>query len=71
MKIEPAMNRYCRSLSRSASDAVQDGLDTADVFQGLLGTIAASVRRSGGDDLEVAATFRTLADCYEASGRQA
>ena len=69
MKIEPAMNRYCRSLSRSASDAVQDGLDTADVFQGLLGTIAVSVRRSGGDDLEVAATFRTLADCYEESGR--
>ena len=69
MKIEPAMNRYCRSLSRSASDALQDGLDTADVFQGLLGTIAVSVRRSGGDDREVAATFRTLADCYEESGR--
>ena len=71
MKIEPAMNRYCRSLSRSASNALQDGLDTADVFQGLLGTIAVSVRRSGGDDREVAATFRTLADCYEESGRQA
>ena len=69
MKIEPAMNRYCRSLSRSASDALQDGLDNADVFQGLLGTIAVSVRQSGGDDREVAATFRTLADCYEESGR--
>ena len=69
MKIEPAMNRYCRSLSRSASDALRDGLDTADVFQGLLGTIAVSVRQAGGDDLEVAATFRTLADCYEESGR--
>ena len=70
MKIEPAMNRYCRSLSRSASDALQDGLDTADVFQGLLGTIAVSVRQAGGDDLEVAATFRTLADCYEGDGQQ-
>ena len=70
MKIEPAMNRYCRSLSRSASDALQDGLDTADVFQGLLGTIAVSVRQAGGDDLEVAATFRTLANCYEGDGQQ-
>ena len=70
MKIEPAMNRYCRSLSRSASDALQDGLDTADVFQGLLGTIAVSVRQAGGDDREVAATFRTLADCYEGDGQQ-
>ena len=65
MKIAPAMNRYCRGLSRSASDALQDGLDTADVFQGLLGTIAASVRQAGGNDNEIAATFRTLADCYE------
>ena len=71
MKIEPAMNRYCRGLSRSASDALQDGLDTADVFQGLLGTIAASVRQSGGNDNEIAATFRTLADCYEDNGRHA
>ena len=60
-----AMNRYCRGLSRSADDAVQDGLDSADVVQGLLGTIAVSVRRAGGDDSEVAHTFRLLADCYE------
>ena len=65
MNIEPAMNRYCRGLSRSASDALQDGLDTADVFEGLLGTIAASVRQAGGNDNEIAETFRTLADCYE------
>ena len=65
MKIEPAMHRYCRGLSRSASDALQDGLDNADVFQGLIGTIAMSVHRAGGDDREVAATLRTLADCYE------
>ncbi len=65
MKTQPAMNRYCRGLSRSASDALLDGLDTADVFQGLLGTIAASVRQAGGNDNEIAATFRTLADCYE------
>jgi len=60
-----AMNRYCRGLSRSTSDAVQDGLDSADVVQGLLGTIASSVREAGGDDIEVARTFRVLADCYE------
>ena len=71
MNIEPAMNRYCRDLSRASSDAFQDGLDIADVFQGMLGTIAVSVRQAGGDDLEVAATFRTLADCYDDSGRQA
>ncbi len=65
MKLEPAMNRYCRGLSRSANDAVQEGLDFADVFQGLLGVIALSVRRAGGDDKEVARTFRALADCYE------
>jgi len=65
MKLEAAMNRYCRGLSRSASDAVQDGLDSADVFQGLLGIIAISVRQAGGDDREVARTFRALADCYE------
>ena len=65
MKLEPAMNRYCRGLSRSASDALQDGLDSADVFQGLLGIIALSVRQAGGDDKEVAHTFRALADCYE------
>lgn len=69
MKIKPAMNRYCRGLSRSASDALLDGLDTADLFQGLLGTIAASVRQAGGNDNEIAATFRTLADCYEDSAR--
>jgi len=65
MKLEPAMNRYCRGLSRSANDALQEGLDSADVFQGLLGIIALSVRRAGGDDKEVARTFRALADCYE------
>ncbi len=65
MKLEPAMNRYCRGLSRSANDAAQEGLDSADVFQGLLGIIALSVRRAGGDDKEVARTFRALADCYE------
>ena len=65
MNIELAMNRYCRGLSRASSDALQDGLDTADVFQGLLGTIAVSVRQAGGNDRDVAATFRTLADCYE------
>ncbi len=65
MKLEPAMNRYCRGLSRSANDAVQEGLDSADVFQGLLGIIAISVRQAGGDDKEVARTFRALADCYE------
>ena len=67
MNIDSAMNRYCRGLSRTASDALQDGLDETDVFQGLLGTIAVSVRRAGGDDQEVAATFRALADCYEDS----
>ena len=50
MSNEPAMNRYCRGLSRSASDALQDGLEPADVFQGLLGTIAVSVRQAGGDE---------------------
>ena len=50
MNIDSAMNRYCRGLSRTASDALQDGLDEADVFQGLLGTIAVSVRRAGGDE---------------------
>jgi len=65
MNLEPAMNRYCRGLSRSANDAVQEGLDFADVFQGLLGIISLSVRRAGGDDKEVARTFRALADCYE------
>ena len=70
MNIEPAMNRYCRNLSRASSDALQDGLDTADVFQGLLGTIAVSVRQAGGDDHHIAETFRTLADCYEDSERQ-
>ena len=65
MNLQPAMNRYCRGLSRSANDAVQEGLDSADVFQGLLGIIALSVRRAGGDDKEVARTFRVLADCYE------
>ncbi len=65
MNLEPAMNRYCRGLSRSTNDAVQEGLDSADVFQGLLGIIAISVRRAGGDDREVARTFRVLADCYE------
>ncbi len=65
MKLEPAMNRYCRGLSRSANDALQEGLDSADVFQGLLGIIAISVRQAGGDDREVARTFRALADCYE------
>jgi len=69
MNTEPAMNRYCRGLSRASSDALQDGLDAADVFQGLLGTIAASVRKAGGNDNEIAETFRTLADCYEDSGR--
>jgi hypothetical protein len=65
MKLKDAMNRYCRGLTRSANDAVQEGLDSADVFQGLLGVIAISVRRAGGDDKEVARTFRALADCYE------
>ena len=65
MRLEPAMDRYCRGLSRSANDAVQEGLDSADVFQGLLGIIALSVRRAGGVDKEVARTFRALADCYE------
>ncbi len=65
MKLKDAMNRYCRGLTRSANDAVQEGLDSADVFQGLLGIIALSVRRAGGDDKEVARTFRALADCYE------
>jgi len=67
MNTEPAMNRYCRGLSRASSDALQDGLDTADVFQGLLSTIAASVRQAGGNDNEIAETFRTLADCYDGS----
>ncbi len=65
MKLKDAMKRYCRGLTRSANDAVQEGLDSADVFQGLLGVIAISVRRAGGDDKEVARTFRALADCYE------
>ncbi len=65
MKLKDARNRYCRGLTRSANDAVQEGLDSADVFQGLLGVIAISVRRAGGDDKEVARTFRALADCYE------
>ena len=65
MRIEPAMDRYCIGLSRSANDAVRDGLDSADVFRGLLGIIALSVRRAGGDDSDVASTFRALADCYE------
>ena len=69
MNTEPAMNRYCRGLSRASSDALQDGLDTADVFQGLLGIIAASVRQAGGNENEIAETFRTLADCYEESAR--
>ena len=68
--MNPAMNRYCRGLSRSADDAAQDGLDSADVVQGLLGTIAVSVRRAGGDDRDVAETFRTLANCYEDGGQQ-
>ena len=65
MNTEPAMNRYCRGLSRASSDALQDGLNTADVFQGLLSTIAVSVRQAGGNDNDIAETFRTLADCYE------
>ena len=70
MRLEPAMDRYCRGLSRSANDAVREGLDAADVFQGLLGVIALSVRRAGGDDGEVARTFRALADCYEADNTE-
>jgi len=69
MNTEPAMNRYCRGLSRASSDALQDGLNTTDVFQGLLSTIAVSVRQAGGNDNEIAETFRTLADCYEDSAR--
>ncbi len=68
MNLEPAMNRYCRGLSRSANDAIQDGLDPSEVLQGLIGTIALSVRRAGGDDVELAHTFRTLAACYEEEG---
>ena len=67
MNTQPAMNRYCRGLSRASSDALQDGLNTADVFQGLLSTIAVSVRQAGGNDNEIAETFRTLADCYDGS----
>ncbi len=69
MITEPAMNRYCRGLSRASSDALQDGLNAVDVFQGLLSTIAVSVRQAGGNDNEIAETFRTLADCYEDSAR--
>ncbi len=69
MNTEPAMNRYCRGLSRASSDALQDGLNAVDVFQGLLSTIAVSVRQAGGNENEIAATFRTLADCYEDSAR--
>ena len=65
MRLEPAMDRYCRGLSRSANDAIQEGLNIEDVFNGLLVVIASSVRRAGGDDQEVAQTFRVLADCYE------
>ena len=68
MNTEPAMNRYCRGLSRASSDALQDGLDATDVFQGLLSTIAVSVRQAGGNDNEIAETFRTLADCYDDNG---
>ncbi len=64
-----AMYRYCRGLSRSASDALQDGLNPADVVEGLLGTIAMSVHKSGGNDGDVAETFRTLAECYENDGQ--
>ena len=71
MKIEPAMDRYCRGLSRSANDAIREGLDSDDVFKGLLGVIAYSVRRAGGSDQEVAQTFRVLADCYDGENNHA
>ncbi len=71
MRLEPAMDRYCRGLSRSTNDAIREGLNSEDVFKGLLGVIAFSVRRAGGDDQEVAQTFRVLADCYEEENNHA
>ena len=51
MKHNATIDRYC-------------GVDMFTVLNGLVGTIAMSIKAGGGDDSDVAEVFRSVADSY-------
>ena len=65
MNLEPKMDKYCGDLIESTRGARQSGVDTFNVLNGLVGTIALSIKASGGNNHDVAAAFRTFADSYD------
>ena len=54
MKLEPKMDRYCNDLSFATRSARHSGVDGLGVLNGLVGTIALSIKSSGGNDGDVA-----------------
>ena len=42
-----------------------NGVDAFTVLNGMVGTIAMSIKASGGDDSDVAEVFRSVAESYE------
>ena len=65
MKLEPEMDIYCDALFGTTKFARYAGVDSLNVLNGLVGTIALSVKTNGGNDGDVADLFRTFADCYD------
>ena len=45
--------------------ASHNGVDAYTVLNGLVGTIALSIKAGGGNDRDVADVFRSVADSYE------
>ncbi len=65
MKPEQKLDNYCADLVGAACGARRSGVDNLSVLNGLVGTIAMSIRAGGGNDGDVADAFRAFARCYE------
>ena len=63
--IEPTIYKYCNDLQGATNKAKRSGVGNLNVLNGLVGTIALSIKGNGGNDKDVADAFRVMADCYD------
>lgn len=70
MNLEPAKLRFGCGLSQVAASALDDGLTPFELATGFAGSCAAVLTTAGGDNHDVARTFRALADRFEGRGER-
>ena len=59
------MDKFCNDLMGATQGARKSGVDSLNVLHGLVGTIALSIKASGGDDRDIADVLRTCAEGYD------